>query len=699
MENQEYAEQPGWTLLQEAYVAKLMATYQANLYFFKERFPVLFDKIMEAPLAAPFQVGPEGDVEIYSGRFKGGLREYTDLHRMLFRHFDDVETRPEINVTTSYLDDAIQVTGHGSNPDFYRHLEPRFRGELLDHFQALVPGADERFTRTDFGKRRLPMALVFGSGFGWHLDRLVDEYEIRNLIIVDTDIERLNLSLYFVDYVALYQRFLKAGHMLLIGYDEDISRLAEGMLSMIQQNCPPYYVQGAGLFFQNYDSATVKELWNFLRRDLWKLYRGWGFLDDEILGLKQAVENVSDRVPLFTGKAEGLPDDAVAFIVGAGPSLDGLLPLLRKYRDRAVVFSCGSASSAMSVAQIKPDFHVEIERTQVTYRILSQPLYRDWLKDVPIVASVIMAPDVYTLTNEPLMFLKEMDLGSEVVDFAKEFPRVRTNPTCTNGGIELALRLGFKQVYLFGVDLGFRNPAYHHSKGSQYYSDAEKSDELQTIVATAHRSHAEGKPVPANFGDEDVLSTDDFIHSRDVMAVSVGLHKDAQVFNLNDGASIARTIPLRMEDAVIETAPESKAAALAAIRTAFTTDYGDDLSQNLEDLLEQLDAVIADLRGILPVDIPHKLAAVDGLGEMHRYFYADMHKSAQVFPLLRGSMLHMGRFTYDCISRIKDEKKACEFARYAYGLYERFLQAARENVTSLKNVADERRARKEKKHV
>src|ERR1700750_1814251 len=60
-----------WTVLQEAYTNKLMATYQSNLYFFHQRFPEVFEKIMAAPLPAPFEGGPDGPLTIFYGRFPG----------------------------------------------------------------------------------------------------------------------------------------------------------------------------------------------------------------------------------------------------------------------------------------------------------------------------------------------------------------------------------------------------------------------------------------------------------------------------------------------------------------------------------------------------------------------------------------------------------------------------------------------------
>ncbi|NTV09680.1 MAG: DUF115 domain-containing protein [Zoogloea sp.] len=685
------SEQQEWTPLQEAYIGKLMATYQANLYFFRERFPAVFLRLMAANLPAPFDVGPDADVTMYLGRFKGSQREFAQLGQMLYRIFDDPETRPSIKVSVGYFDDPNEIICHGENPDFYRHVEPAFRSELIRLFKENAAAAGGAATKADFGERKLPMAIVFGSGYGWHLQRLVDDYEIRNLVLVDTDIARLNMSLYFVDYPALYERFTRAGRMFLVIFHDEIKVLARELVGRIQAYCPPYFLQGAGLFFEDYDSDNMKELWSALQSDFWMLYRGWGFLDDEILGFKHAVENLTDDWPVFSHKPD-IPQDAVAFIVGAGPSLDTLLPVLREYGDRAVVISCGTAISALATAGVKPDFHLEIERTQVTYRILCTPHIKEWLKDIPLMASIIMAPDVYTLTPRPLMFLKELDLGSSLADFGNELPKIRTNPTCTNGGVDLALKMGFKEIYLVGVDLGFRDTSHHHSKASIYYAAGEKSDAVDAVVEETHQAHAEGIPVPGNFCDE-VFSTNQFIYSRDAMQTSISEHPDAKVFNLNDGALIAGASPLSPEEMDISASAEIKRTTVEQIFSAFTPS-GSDCLKNLDLLIEQLDAVAEDLRRIFSRPVMDRLTATDALAEMHEYFFANEQRSAQIFPLVRGSFLHLGRFTFDGIAFIHDDSKAADFARAVFDMYQRFLAAARDNLLSMKDVAAERRARR-----
>lgn len=678
------------TPIQEAYYGKLLATYQANLFFFQNRFPETFEKLMASDSPMPFTVDAEGKITILYREFVGGVAEFSRLGKTLYEIFDDPEKRPAVHVTTPFIDDLSIAAPHFYIPRFHEYVEPKFRFELIEHFKALCPTEADRHQRPDFGKRKVPIVLVFGSGFGWHLDRLVDDYEIRHLILVDTDPARLNLSLYFVDYVALHQRFQAKGFYFSVIYDDDPERMSDYLRALLHHYWPPFFIQGAGLFFHDYDSEKVRTLWNTLSRDLWTLYRGWGFLDDEILGLKHAIENSISRYPLYTRRPT-LPANAVAFVVGAGPSLDDLLPILERERERAVIISCGSAVTALARAGIKPDWHVEIERTEVTYLMAAEPLTREMLKDVPIIASSIMHPAVFTLTERPLMFIKDLDSGAAINDFSGRFPRIQCNPTCTNGGLFMALSMGFSEIYLCGVDLGFKDIKHHHAKTSIYYDDErEQTEDLEKIIQDVHAAHQSGQTVKANFGG-DVLSIEIFIHTRDAMQLSIAQHPSSRVYNLNDGALIGGAEPLHAEALRLTTTPAIKQAAMAAAMEAFSTDYDPNPFENLTFLADQIQAVESDLRRILDQPLNDKLSICDALYDMHHYLFSDdVHRAAQVFPMMRGSLLHMERFFFDCMSLIKDEEKALEYGRFGFDLFLRFLEEARCAVERLRQVGIDR---------
>ncbi len=687
MSENETTQQAPWTPLQAAYIEKLYATYRANLHFLNERAPGVFDSLMAADLPAPFEVAPDATVTIYSGQYIGGLRDFTDAGRLMLESFERKDEGTRVWVTTPHLDIAHWAGGHEGNPFFFRPIEPAFRREMVGRFRELCPDPQaDRLARPNFGKKVLPLVMVFGSGFGWHLERLVDEYEIHHLILVDVDIERLHLSMFFVDYVALFQRFERHGRRLSFGVADDDAALAAYVLDAIQQYSPPYAMQGAGVFFHDFDSERVREIWRQVTRDAIRLYQAWGFFDDEIVGLRHAIENARARRPIFAGGA--VPEDAVAVIVGSGPSLDALLPILHEYRERVVVISCGTAISALANSGIEPDFHVEIERTEATCHMLDTPQTHAVLARTPLLGSAILFPGVFDLSPEPMIFLKETDFGSRMFDFGDRLPRVRTNPTCTNGGVDLALKLGFRTLYLVGVDFGFLPEGRHHASASLYYNDegVKNNGVIAGAVNYTHSMSRDNHEVPGNLV-ETVRATDQFTHARKVMQVVLAKNPQARVFNPNNGARIANAETIRPEEIRIEAAPETRAQAITAIKASFLVGVADDMVRNIDDLLVQFDAAVADLAALFAPPFERKADLFSRLADLQAYISHPQHEQAQIYALLHGSMQHMGRFANDCFALMRDEEKAVAYGREIFDLFLRFLAAGRENLVALREYA------------
>ena len=72
--------------------------------------------------------------------------------------------------------------------------------------------------------------------------------------------------------------------------------------------------------------------------------------------------------------------------------------------------------------------------------------------------------------NGQHFFLKPNDYSSESLivlsksKYKKYLNLYFSNPTVFNAGIALAVHFQAKQIYCLGVDLGFHDSAYHHSK-------------------------------------------------------------------------------------------------------------------------------------------------------------------------------------------------------------------------------------------
>lgn len=690
---EENPEEQAFTPLQEAYFHKILATYQANLIFFQEQFPLVYDALLASEPLAPFSIGEDGKLWIRHKSHEGTPGYFVELGKHQFQFFDDPRLRPRITTLTRYLADETLAAPHVTNPHFFFPVEPRFRFEMIRKFKELCPEDGQWCAQPDFGVRQLVIGVTFGVGYGHDIRLIIENYELRHFIIVEPDIQSLNLSLYFVDFVDLYHQFMyRGGRHFTILTEPDTKELANDLLMAIRAHWPPYFARGIGLHFNDYKSEDVKDIWSTLSVDMFKLYSGWGFFDDEVLSLLHSAQNVMQNYPLCVREEQKTYDKSIAFVVGSGPSLDHLWPLIERYRDQVVVICCGSAISVFMKKGIKPDFYIEIERTDFTYEFMSDVRLREFVKDVPLLFLSLIPPGCFNFSDKPLMILKAVDGGTQIIDIENKYPRFSTGPTVTNAGSDFALRMGFKDIYLLGVDVGYPKEGPHHSTMSYYYDEEHATDNVAKVVKETDVAMKQTLTVPGNFTDT-VESTFIFMQTRDLIAQSIRIWgDDKQVFNLNDGAAIKGAAPLRPEDVNIDSTPEDRQQSLDRIAACFRVDYPKNVERNFEFLAGQMEAVHSDVKDIFDRPLRNKLDICDALRDLSDYLFARKHQTTAVFPMLRGSLFHMCQFLFECMTLIPDQQVAVEYGRAGLDIILGFLQGGREVITQVPAEAARRLA-------
>jgi len=237
---------------------------------------------------------------------------------------------------------------------------------------------------------------------------------------------------------------------------------------------------------------------------------------------------------------------------------------LKEERERAIVISCCTALQAMHSNGIVPDFHAEVESNRASFDWASRIGDKDYLKQINFISCNGVHPDTVKLYKDTFLAFKE---GESSTVFMKElFPELElpflhfSYPTVSNFVINYVLELGFKQVYLFGVDLGMVDVNHHHSKSSGYY----KKDGGELF------NHAEridtSLVVRGNFRPY-VNTKFEFNMSKSVIEKTLSAFSDADVYNLNDGAKIVGSPPLEQDALIITNSLEDKQAAMSWIQT------------------------------------------------------------------------------------------------------------------------------------
>lgn len=147
------------------------------------------------------------------------------------------------------------------------------------------------------------------------------------------------------------------------------------------------------------------------------------------------------------GKCTGMP----AIVCGAGASLDAAMPLLARLKDRAVIFSGGSAGRALSAQGITPHFAAHVDPLPPRERFLGQDHF-----EVPLFYQGRFCHTLLESVHSPLVWMPDSGsypmeawLGSECGLFAERFD---AGWTVANFCTAVAAYLGCSTVIFVGMD-------------------------------------------------------------------------------------------------------------------------------------------------------------------------------------------------------------------------------------------------------
>ena len=119
------------------------------------------------------------------------------------------------------------------------------------------------------------------------------------------------------------------------------------------------------LFFKHYDSSLIEKTIDRIKGIGHRWAAGWGFFEDEIIGVSHTLANLNAKFPVLKKPelVKNSLNDYPVFIVANGPSLDDAIEFLKNNQDNIIIISCGTALRALLSNNIKPDIHIEMERT------------------------------------------------------------------------------------------------------------------------------------------------------------------------------------------------------------------------------------------------------------------------------------------------------------------------------------------------
>ncbi|MBT80942.1 MAG: hypothetical protein CL587_11200 [Alteromonadaceae bacterium] len=519
-----------------------------NLKAFKKYFPDIFDEFKEFTPAYWFPVKCEnGDIN---------LLDKTDNTLFLSNPRTEGELNQQNFARYPHKDGLIMGYTGGKLNDYLHYQYVEETEGLLDKLHETKSNLPEE----------IKSLILFGLGFGYQLEALLASHSVNKLFICEPDRDFFYASLFAIDWQAIFDQTEAIEGRLYVNIGDDGSNLSNDLTHQFYAVGPYNLVDT--YFYQSYFNPTLSHAIANMREHLQLLISMGEYFDHARFGISHTKEMILRGSPILTKKAlRPVPADLAdvpVFIVGNGPSLDASIEAIKEWRDSSIVISCGTALMPLEKAGITPDYHAEIEQNRSTFDWCSRVGAFDYLKKITLISCNGIHPDTSDLFGKTLIAFKDGESSTvsslEVLGRENYTELKFAYPTVANLVNNLFCELGFTQLYLFGIDLGFADDTYHHSKDSGYYDeDGNEIYDYREANNTAIKTRGNFRPF--------VFTKYEFKMSRTILEQVYSKYPGSTCYNTSDGAFINGTSPLAPDLILTTSTPQAREASLTFIDT------------------------------------------------------------------------------------------------------------------------------------
>ncbi|WP_462163496.1 6-hydroxymethylpterin diphosphokinase MptE-like protein [Pseudoalteromonas xiamenensis] len=382
--------------------------FEKNLKKFYQYFPEIYNKFLHYQPSEKFQllVNENGTANLID--YDTGVPIYSEdpVAQSAQQIKDNVET-PILGVTDHSSVATLENEANFIHVDLMRAI-----GKHYNEAKSALPA----YRKVG---NSIPSAMVFGIGLGYHLLSIVDATQAGYLNFFEPNEDYFFASLFVADWSELLEKVDKQGSYLYLGIGLTEEEIYEQFYSRTR-NISVASISHAW-FYQHYPSIQMAKWIEEFKTNYHQFFAGFGFLDDAVMGVAHSLGNFNNHLPYLYVEDENdeYLRDIPVFIIANGPSLDREIDFLKKNLEKAIIFSCNSASTALVKHGIIPDFHIALERTESTYHFLKEQLPEEIRKRVNLLTTNVMNPRVATLFDWTGASIKTGETGSQLIQIAQ----------------------------------------------------------------------------------------------------------------------------------------------------------------------------------------------------------------------------------------------------------------------------------------
>ncbi|MCC5853789.1 MAG: motility associated factor glycosyltransferase family protein [Alkalimonas sp.] len=502
--------------------------------------------------------------------------------------------------------------------------------------------------------------IVFGVGLGRHIEQLVKQRHIKNLYICEPNLDFFAASLWVTDWAGILSEADEAESRIYLNLGGDGSSYFYDLMAQFYQ--VGAYSIADTYMLSSYFNPRMQQAISDLRAELKVVLALGEYFDHARYGVAHTYNSLKQKhnwLKYDNRSYKQLPAmELPVFVVGNGPSLDDSIDTLKQYQGRAIIISCGTALRSLHKHGIQPDFHAEVEQNRATYFWVNQVDDPDYLKGINLLSVNGIHPDTASLFKDVFLCFKDGESSTFWFQKGLEKRGVKiaslsyAYPTVTNLVMNYILRLGSKVIYLFGVDLGFIDVRYHHSKSSAYYRDDGSE------IYDYQKAHGGGIPAAGNFIPW-VFTKREFDVSRKLMEQAISkAGRKVEVYNCSNGVAIKGAVPLHQENILLDNQLGEKEGALKELldKAFYQVDptFADDIYTEID--LEAFETTLSEWFELFEVEVIDRESAQQFVETQWKLLRESTSNSKDpTFTLLYGSTNYFGGVLTKLVSSISDE--------------------------------------------
>ncbi|TYL47152.1 6-hydroxymethylpterin diphosphokinase MptE-like protein [Marinomonas sp. IMCC 4694] len=642
----------------------LTQRYLDNMTIFAEVMPHIFESFQDyQPQKRHVYVEENGDLNLY--------RE--DVGVPLFSTEPTLQAAHKVSLAFKAPNKTfLNLERTDKHPS--RHVY--YSNKILDQVNLQAEGLALQETWPEFSGS----LILFGVEFGYQLELILAERDIKHLYLYECDLDFFYYSLFAIEWQPILEKFNRDGRTIHFFLGVNHEEFTEKYLRQLEEN--GYFMAPETMLHVSYTSPENNLAIESFKKQYARQVMGWGFFDDALIGIAQGLKSLSHTKLAYFPGHNALPKWAVntpVFILGNGPSLDQGIELVKEVREQVLLICCGSTINTLKKLGVTPDIHVDIERLKQTVDKF-QFLDQDYLDKIWGLSVNVMHPGLFDCFKRSGMAMKPGEAITSLMlnqirvsgDNAEYVQLNYCNPVVANLALAYVHLFGFNNVYYLGVDNGFKDKGSHHSVHSGYYKEGKETG-FQTFQEAA-LVQREG-----NFGGT-VFATGIMDTSRvqlESLTRQLNQRRNFQSFNLSDGAKIEGVTPLKMDDVLMMDPKVDHSRLIDLLEATFFTDAPASLLDRSADSLISVD----DFRKISQIlqqgwdeKITTREQVCDLLWSHHRQIYflkGSIHR--HIFDLLIGSFTYSAFLIVQFIFKYQDEAETVKRARHLFMPWCEFL--------------------------